>query len=394
MPAGSATPASPLGPSRRDRRQALRLWLRGLLLAKPLERLRRPLLPDLEQWQALAAYRGLVQQAFSQRPFAPQVSADLWYQGRFHNSAGRPAFFNPAQRELESSSHHYGHDVQLKRHAGLPLLGRPLPLLLEHGLKVSRGATFEAPRPWSRGYLCMGPLRAQWLQERFGQPALAIGPWIKYARPVLGEGELQALRQSLGPTLLVLLAHSWDRVERRMDLDDCVAAVREIRGAGGYRTVIWLRHWQDPPLPPLPQGWIVACNGHRSNPWFLDALRTLLELSDGLATNAFGTHLGYAVSLERRLHWVAVEPEQDLSGLAEVQSAQEADEWRERQRLSKEVSDALSYEISGNASSSEAMQTIRRLLDPFWGFECVHEPQVLAMILRCPLKIANFSKST
>jgi hypothetical protein len=89
-----------------------------------------------------------------------------------------------------------------------------------------------------------------------------------------------------------------------------------------------------------------------------------------------------------------VEPEQDLSGLAEVQSAQEADEWRERQRLSKEVSDALSYEISGNASSSEAMQTIRRLLDPFWGFECVHEPQVLAMILRCPLKIANFSKST
>jgi hypothetical protein len=394
MPAGSATPASPLRPSLRDRRQALRLWLRGLLLAKPLERLRRPLLPDLEQWQALAAYRGLVQQAFSQRPFAPQVSADLWYQGRFQNSAGRPAFFNPAQRELESSSHHYGHDVQLKRHAGLPLLGRPLPLLLEHGLKVSRGATFEAPRPWSRGYLCMGPLRAQWLQERFGQPALAIGPWIQYARPVLGEGELQVLRRILGPTLLVLLAHSWDRVERRMDLDDCVAAVREIRGAGGYRTVIWLRHWQDPPLPPLPQGWIVACNGHRSNPWFLDALRTLLELSDGLATNAFGTHLGYAVSLERRLHWVAVEPEQDLSGLAEVQSAQEADEWRERQRLSKEVSDALSNEISGNASSSEAMQTIRRLLDPFWGFECVHQPQVLAMILRCPLKIANFSKST
>ena len=391
---GSPAPASLPRPSRRERRQALRLWLRGLLLAKPLERLRRPLLPDLEQWQALAAYRGLVQQAFSQRPFAPQVSADVWYQGRFQNSAGRPAFFNPAQRELESSSHHYGHDVQLKRHAGLPLLGRPLPLLLEHGLKVSRGATFEAPRPWSRGYLCMGPLRAQWLQERFGLPALAIGPWIQYARPVLEDGELQVLRQILGPTLLVLLAHSWDRVERRMDLDACVAAVREIGGAGGYRTVIWLRHWQDPPLPPLPQGWIVACNGHRSNPWFLDALRTLLELSDGLATNAFGTHLGYAVSLERRLHWVAVEPEQDLSGLAEVQSAQEADEWRERQRLSKEVSDALSYEISGNASSSEAMQTIRRLLDPFWGFECVHEPQVLAMILRCPLKIANFSKST
>ena len=382
MPA-SAAPAAPLRPGRRDSRQALRLWLRGLLLAKPLERLRRPLLPDLEQWQALAAYRGLVRQAFSQRPFAPQVSADVWYQGRFQGSAGRPAFFNPAQRELEPSSHHYGHDVQLKRHAGLPLLGRPLPLLLEHGLKVSRGATFEAPRPWSRGYLCMGPLRAQWLQERFGLPALAIGPWIQYARPVLAEGELQELRQSLGPTLLVLLAHSWDRVERRMDLDDCVAAVREIGAAGGYRSVIWLRHWQDPPLPPLPEGWIVACNGHRSNPWFLDALRTLLELSDGLATNAFGTHLGYAVALERRLHWVGVEAEQDLSGLAEVQAAQEADEWRERQRLRDRLRSALA-ELPVGASAALQAASLRPLLDPYWGFGQLRSAAELARLLADP----------
>ena len=202
-----------------ERREALRLWLRGLLLTAPLERLRRPFQRDLEQWQALAAYRGLVQQAFRQRPFAPEVSADLWHQGRFQSAAGRAAFFSPARRELEPSSHHYGHDVQLKRHAGLPLLGRPLPLLLEHGLKVSRGATFESPRPWSRGYLCMGPLRARWLRDRFGLPAVAIGPWIHYARPLLEADELRELRCSLGPTLLVLLAHSWDQVERRMDLE-------------------------------------------------------------------------------------------------------------------------------------------------------------------------------
>ena len=86
-----------------------------------------------------------------------------------------------------------------------------------------------------------------------------------------------------------------------MDLDACVAAVQATASEQGYRSVIWLRHWQDPPLPALPPGWIVACNGHRSNPWFLDALRTLLELSDGLASNAFGTHLGYGVALGRRL---------------------------------------------------------------------------------------------
>ena len=380
---GSALPLPPPRPSGRDRRHAIRLWLRGLLMAGSLERLRRPFLPDLEQWQALAAYRGLVQQAFRQRPFAPQVSADVWIQGRFQDSAGRSAFFNPAQRELEPSSHHYGHDVQLKRYAGLPLLGRPLPLLLEHGLKVSRGATFEAPRSWSRGYLCMGPLRARWLQERFGLPAVAIGPWIQYARPVLEEAELQELSQSLGSTLLVLLAHSWDRVERRMDLADCVAAVQEIAAAEGYRSVIWLRHWQDPPLPPLPEGWIVACNGHRSNPWFLDALRTLLELSDGLATNAFGTHLGYAVALERRLHWVAVEAEQDLSRLAGVQATQESEEWGERQRLSGELHSALA-ELPAGASAALQARRLRPLLDPYWGFGQLRSGLELGRLLADP----------
>ena len=68
---------------------------------------------DRDQWMALAAYRGLVHQAFRQRPLAPQVCADLWDDGRFDDALGRKPFFSPARRELENSSHHYGHDVQL-----------------------------------------------------------------------------------------------------------------------------------------------------------------------------------------------------------------------------------------------------------------------------------------
>ena len=145
-----------------------------------------------------------------------------------------------------------------------------------------------------------------------------LGPWIAYARPLLEAEEIARLRKSLGPTLLVVLAHSWDQVERRMDQRACIAAVAELAAAQGYRSVIWLRHWKDPQLEGLPPAWIVACNGHRSNPWFLDAMRTLLELSDGLVTNAFGTHLGYAACFDRRLHWLPVVAEQDLSHLGEI----------------------------------------------------------------------------
>ena len=139
----------------------------------------------------------------------------------------------------------------------------------------------------------MGPLRAQWLREKFNVPATAIGPWINLARPLLSNDLIKAQKQRWGKTLLVVLAHSWDQVDRSMDLQACIEAVEATAKQEDYQQVVWLRHWKDPEQLPLPDGWIKACNGHRSNPWFLDAMRTLLELSDGLASNAFGTHLGY-----------------------------------------------------------------------------------------------------
>ncbi|MCP9841337.1 hypothetical protein KBY93_11935 [Synechococcus sp. J7-Johnson] len=356
-------------------RERLRAGLRQAVRAGrlgPIGRLERL---DRDEWQALAAYRGLVHQAFGQRPFAPRVSADLWDRHAFRSAVSTKPFFSPARRELENSSHHYGHDIQLKRHAGLPLIGAPLPHLLEHGLKVSREATFESPRPWTRGYLCMGPLRARWLRERFGLPAHAIGPWIAYARPLLTVEAISQLRAELGPTLLVVLAHSWDQVERRMDLERCVAEVRGLMEAGGYRSLIWLRHWKDPELLPLPPEWIVACNGYRSNPWFLDAMRTLLALSDGLASNAFGTHLGYGVALGARLHWIEAEAEQDLSALAGAKAEEEAGEWAERQRLSALLREALWSAEPGSQDS------VRRLLDPYWGFDALQPAPALRDLL-------------
>jgi hypothetical protein len=222
----------------------------------------------------------------------------------------------------------------------------------------------------------MGSRRAGWLRERFGLPAQAIGPWIHYARPLLDPEAIARLRKELGSTLLVVLAHSWDQVERRMDHRACLEAVAASAGRGGYRSVIWLRHWKDPELEGLPPEWIVACNGHRSNPWFLDALRTLIELSDGMASNAFGTHLGYAVALGRALHWIEVEAEQDLSRLAGDKAGEEAAEWNERQRLSAELRRRLQQ------PGEEGARAVRDLLDPYWGFGAVRTPATLRNLLR------------
>jgi hypothetical protein len=149
--------------------------------------------------------------------------------------------------------------------------------------------------------------------------------------------------------------------------------VTQLARRGGYRRVIWLRHWKDPELAGLPADWIVACNGHRSNPWFLDSMRTLIELSDGLASNAFGTHLGYGVALGRRLHWIPVEVEQDLARLSPEKLTEEHEEWLERQRLSAELRDRLD---GGDGAD------VRELLDPYWGFDAMQDPAALARVLR------------
>ena len=324
------------------------------------------------EWEALAAWTGLVHQAYQAKPLQANLCSSLWHQGRFQDPSSRRAFFTPNRRERESSSHHYGHDVLLKRHLGLPLVGSPMPVLLEHGLKVSRSATFEQPKSWAhQGYICMGPLRAQWLREKFNVPATAIGPWIGLAKPLLSDDLIKAQKQRWGKTLLVVLAHSWDQVDRSMDLQACIEAVEAITREENYQQVVWLRHWKDPERLPLPEGWIKACNGHRSNPWFLDAMRTLLELSDGLASNAFGTHLGYGAALGCQLHWIDVKAEQDLSNLSTNKAQEEEAEWSERERLSGELRKALTL---GEEAQQDA---VKNLLEPYWGLSQNHDKDLL-----------------
>ncbi len=321
--------------------------------------------PDSRQWRALEIHEELNRQAF--------IGTHPSFEVPFESAVLRGG----VRRERLDSSHHYGHDVVLKRHAGMALIGRPLPLMLEHGLKVSTGAIFEPPRYWMRGFVCMGPYRAEQLKKRYRLPAIVIGPWISYARPLMNSSDLEELRAQLGSTLLVVLAHSWEFVERRCSLEACIDAVQKLQHSGGYRTVIWLRHWMDAPIQ-LPATWITACNGHRSNPWFLDSLRTLLELSDGMASNALGTHLGYGIALGKRLHWIDVEAEQDLSRLTKEKARMEDQEWQARRRLIEELRVRLDQEHGAAAAE------LWELFQSHWGLGQRLEPGEMAAMLTNP----------
>jgi hypothetical protein len=101
-------------------------------------------------------------------------------------------------------------------------------------------------------------------------------------------------------------------------------------------------------------------------------MRTLLEISDGLASNAFGTHLGYGAALGNKLHWIDVEPMQNLQHLRPEKAKEEEAEWSERHRLSKELRKILSQ------PAAKQQTQVLALLDPYWGLSESPDRQTIA----------------
>jgi hypothetical protein len=94
-------------------------------------------------------------------------------------------------------------------------------------------------------------------------------------------------------------------------------------------------------------------------------------------SNAFGTHLGYGVALGKRLHWIPVGVEQDLSALTGPKAEEERQEWLERERLSRALVERLA---AGDAGAGAVVE----LLNPYWGFDAVYSPRGVQHLLTCP----------
>lgn len=356
------------------------------LKARSGDRIRRALTPvgrwlsreERRELNALAAYSGLVHQAFHALPFRPWVHPAVMLESRWEEPSVLRPTESPARREYDNGVHHYGHDILLKRAAQMPLVGRPLPFLLEHGVNYSEESSFEDPQPWVKAYLCMGPQRAARLHERFGAHGIAVGPYINYARPVMEPAQLASLKLKLGRVLLVIPVHTVAQVKRRWSATEMIGLIEDHRRAAGIDTVIWQSYWKDAPPPELPGNWLLACNGHPSNPWFLDCQRTLLELTDVMVTFTLGSHLGYALALGKSVLMARVDVEQDLSEASAIWQHRYSHEWKKRDQIMTE----LGVTPDSDQLHPLDLATARDQLDPYFGFDQQKPAVALARALR------------
>lgn len=153
-----------------------------------------------------------------------------------------------------------------------------------------------------------GPFRQKLIEEYLRQRDIkknivTVGPYILGAKNFHSQEELSKLKKQYGKILLVYPQHSIENVNIHYGISDLIQKINKHKQ--DFDNVFVCIYWKDIVSHPeyveryLSAGFVVVCNGHRSDPQFLSRQKDLIMLSDMMITNGLGTHVGYSICLNK-----------------------------------------------------------------------------------------------
>lgn len=204
--------------------------------------------------------------------------------------------------ELHQPSDFYGHASCIKRFVGMDV-NSPLHAVVVHGPMMPSlhwPVDLDAPLPVlltsSRG-ACSA------LRDRTSKLVFSIGPVLAYASPHLSGDALAGEKSRLGRNLLVFPSHSTHHVAAMYDAKAMCAQIEQV--AKDYDSVTVCLYWKDIQMGVdeafQSAGFNCRTAGHIYDHYFLDRLKTLLTLSDGVMCYSWTSAIGYAVSMNKPL---------------------------------------------------------------------------------------------
>lgn len=271
----------------------------------------------------------------------------------------------------------YGMDRNLKKYAGLPL-DTKIHVLFEHGIQLSDYVE-EAFR--IHEYLpsmTASQYRLDILKKQKDyKGAYAIGPYIHYTDSILSKEEINAEKERLGRTLLVFPSHSIDCSTVNFDLESFMNKIKEtskdfdsVRICMYYQDVILKRH-----LKYQKEGFEVVTAGHFNDYYFLSRLKSIIEISDMTMANDIGTHLGYAIYLNKP-HYLFKQPLE--FEYREIIDKKNTTSILSNIEYNKNISDITNL-FSENTPKITKKQY--ELISYLWGFDEVKTPEELRNII-------------
>lgn len=272
-------------------------------------------------------------------------------------------------RELFPFNAFYGHADVLRAYAGIES-GAPLKVAIEHGPTLFPNA--EDPDLQTRlpRYFCAAPLRARFFAEhaRYDVAPVAIGPLILYARALEPEPPEPSVRR-----LVFFDAHSSDYLTARYDVGAAIGRLAGFRDE--FDEVVVCLYWRDILLgraePYLRHGFRCVTAGHVFDKRFLFRLVRIIASASVVFTDRLGSHLLYALALDRPV-WLDFSP-------VEYELADDAPHGRLRSQEGELVERASAL-FAPRVESVQPEQLA--FASDYAGLECLRSPEELALLLR------------
>lgn len=205
--------------------------------------------------------------------------------------------------EEVKDSNFYGYAYHIKQYAGV----QKCSYAFEHGLYNDDYIMPHNNLRTTHGIITFNEIRRKLLIDKTGKPAIAIGPYIHYAESLLSEQEINAIKQSLGKTLLFFPSHSCVEGKAVYNEDNIVNEIKQFAELHGFDTVLVNLFYHDVLYSSYADsyrksGFKLTTAGHRYDINFISRLKSIIMLSDYVVANDFGTNIGYCVYLKKPLY--------------------------------------------------------------------------------------------
>lgn len=134
----------------------------------------------------------------------------------------------------------------------------------------------------------------------------AIGPYILGTDNFHTKEVLKSIKEQYGRILLVFPSHSMDTLLAQYDIANLIEEINNRKK--DFDNVFVCLHWRDIQNKERlakykNSGFTIVSNGLGSDPHFLSRQKDIIMLSDMVMTNGLGTHIGYAVCLQKPVYF-------------------------------------------------------------------------------------------
>lgn len=153
--------------------------------------------------------------------------------------------------------------------------------------------------------LVMSEERRSFIQSQTNKLLIPIGPSIMpYCTNIYSDFVMEAIKRNLGKTLLAFPQHCCADSECLQPTDEFMSYIDELVSVFHYDTVLVCLYYEDIYRGEYIKyhrykGRVVVTAGHKHNYDFADCLKTLINLSDHVVTQGYGSSAIYSMYLKK-----------------------------------------------------------------------------------------------